>query len=231
MPFLPIALGIGSILGKIMGGAAKGSADNRRADNTNVLAQNQLTAQLHGQKQSAMLQALLGNDRAAMDRFSTKQHATQTALGQEEAGKLNRAELGLRAPGMRSRQALAGSMLANFQPRSLPGVPQIRGGAANAISPTARDAGRALEAQALEALLSGSDIPASTDFAGGVLEAPEAMDFRSGILADPRMGGYKSAGALEKILGAGGLVGSILGGIDTVTKGKKYDVTPDEEDI
>lgn len=225
MPFmaaLPAIMGGASLLGKLFGGAAKGSADQRMAENNQTGQQNDLAARLYGTRQGALLQALMAKDRGAMDRYSTRQGATTTALGQEEAGKLNRAQLGLQAPTIRAKQSLLGSAMENMQPVSVSGlptrlqgrVPTISGGLSpSMLSDTTRAHGKELQRAALAAQFSGSDIPAATDFKSGILDAPEMVDFEGGVLATPEMQKYKQAGKLEKALGIGGLLGSMIGGI------------------
>lgn len=225
MPFMaaiPAISAVGGLLGRLFGGAAKSSADQRQSENQTINSRNQLLGQLFNTQQNARLGALGMEDRGAMDRYQTRQGATTNALQSEEAGKLNRARLGLEAPTIRARQSVLGSMMENMQPVTVSNmnprlagrVPQIQGGMTPAVlSDTTRAHGRDLQRAALEAQFTGSDIPAATDFQSGILDAPAMVDFRSGLLAPPQLQGYKDAGGMEKFLGGAGLLGSVLGGI------------------
>jgi hypothetical protein len=94
------------------------------------------------------------------------------------------------------------------------------------------------------AQLTGSDVPAATDFKSGILNAPAATDFRSGILdapaatdyskgimAPPNQQGYQKAGKVESIMS---LLSMILGGAGAVGQAKygtsipgvPFDTTP-----
>lgn len=225
MPFMaaiPAITAGASLLGKIFGGGAKHAADQRHTQNDAQARHNQLLAQLFNTQQGATTNALLGQDRGAVDRYQTRQGATTSALQSEEAGALNRARLGLEAPTVRARQSILGSAMENMQPVSVSNlnprlagrVPQISGGLTPAmLSDTTRAHGRELQRAALAAQFSGSDIPKATDFRSGILEAPEMVDFQSGILTPPRFGGPQQAGGLERFLGGAGLLGTVLGGI------------------
>jgi hypothetical protein len=133
----------------------------------------------------------------------------------------------------------------NMQPVSISGgnarvlanMPTISGGLTPAaLDPTTREHGGALLRAALLAQLSGSDVPAATDFRGGVLDAPAATDFRAGILRTPDMpdysgavltpptlGGYRQPGKGESWSSGGGIVGGILGALlpAIIDRGKK----------
>jgi hypothetical protein len=246
---------VAGLLGSLLGGAGRGAAQERTNQNDFQQRQNQLQLGQYGTQQNALLQALLGQDRSAMDRYSTRQQATSSALGQgsQEATSrygiqqgaqqralesqsqegMQRAQLGLQAPRERARQSLLGSLMQNMQPVTIEGgnaqvmanMPRISGGLTPAaLDPTTRQHGGALMRAALEAQLSGSDVPAATNFRGGVMQQPEATDFRSGVLESPdmpnfrrdgvlqppQMGGYQQPGRGESLLSGGSIVGNLL---------------------
>lgn len=222
MPFLPAIMMGAGLLGKLFGGGAKESANQRASENDARARHNALLASIFGTQQAASSNALNAQDRGAMDRYQTRQAATTSALNSEEAGKLNRARLGLDAPTIRARQSVLGSMMENMRPVTVENmnprlegrVPMIRGGLSpEVLSDTTRAHGRDLQRAALQAQFTGSDIPAATDFRSGILEAPEMVDFQSGLLAPPRFQGPREAGGLERFMGGAGLLGSVLGGI------------------
>jgi len=240
LPLLGMGLGL---IGKLLGGGAKGAADERQNQNNAQAVQNQQALSQYGTQQSALLQALLAKGRDAQDqyqtrqgattsalgqqsqegtsRYNTRQGATTTALGQQSNENMQRAQLGLQAPSVRARQSVMGSLMQNLQPVSVEAqgqvrgrVPKITGGLTpEVLSPETRQHGAELSKAALMAQLSGSDVPAatnfmggvldappSTDFASGVLSAPEPTDYTKGIIAPPKLGGFKQAGRGESIL-------------------------------
>lgn len=242
------------ILGTLLGGMGRGAAQERQSQNDFQQRQNQLLLGQYNTQQNALLQALLAGDRGAVDRYQTQQGATsnalnntsqeatsrygirqgaeQRALESESGENMQRARLGLEAPGIRARQSVLGSLMQNMQPVSIEGgnervranMPRITGGMTPAaLDPTTRQHGGALMQAALQAQLSGSDVPQRTNFRGGVMQAPEATnfaggilqtpettDFRSGILPPPNLGGYRQPGRGESLLSGGGIVGGIL---------------------
>ena len=248
------------LLGKLFGGTAKGSADERGNQNNYGLQQNQQALSQFNTQQNALLQSILAGGRDSIDRYQTQQGATTSALGnqsQEATGRygiqqgatttalgnqsqegLQRARLGMDSGTARARQSIMGSLMANMQPVSVQAqgqvrgrVPVISGGlSASALSPETRQHGAELSKAALMAQLTGSDVPAATDFKGGILNAPAATDFRSGILdapaatdyskgimAPPNQQGYQKAGKVESIMS---LLSTILGGAGAVGQAK-----------
>ena len=245
---------VAGILGSLLGGAGRGQAQERTNQNDFQQRQNQLELGRYGTQQNALLQALLAQDRGAMDRYSTRQGATSNALNNQSqeatsrygvqqgaqsralesqsAEGLQRARLGLEAPNVRARQSILGSLMANMQPVSIEGgnpqvmanMPRISGGLTPAaLDPTTRQHGGALMQAALQAQLSGSDVPAATNFRGGVMQQPEATDFRSGVLetpettdfrggvmSPPELAGYQQPGRGESWLSGGSTIASIL---------------------
>ncbi len=228
------------IVSKLIGKAAGGAADARAGENQFSLGQDQLRNSQYGTQQSALLQALLAKDRGAMDRYGTQQgattaatqglqSATSNALSNQSAEGLQRAQLGLQAPGVRAKQSI------QTNSRVAASKPTISGGmSASALDPTTRQHGDELMKAALQAQLSGSDVPAATDFKSGiqdwkstVLAPPEATDYSAGILTPPKLTDYKGPGKMESFLSGGALGGSILGEIlQQILKG-----TPPGNDI
>lgn len=243
---------IAGILGSLLGGAGRRQANERTNQNDFQQRQNQLGLSQYGIQQNALLQALLAGDRGAMDRYSTQQGATtnalnsgsqeatsrygiqqgatQNALGQQSAEGLQRAQLGLQAPNVRARQSILGSLMQNMQPVTVEPSPNVRGHVPKisggltpaALDPMTRQHGGELMKAALQAQLSGSDVPTATNFRGGVMQAPAPTDFRSGVLQPPpstdytrglieppAMTGYQQPGRLESILS---LLSSLLSG-------------------
>ena len=273
MPILPLILGGASILGKLFGGGAQGQAQERGNQNNQQSILNQQMLGQWGTQQNSLLQSLLAGDRGAMDRYNTQQAATSnannnasqeatsrygvqqgatsTALNNQSQENMQRAQLGLQAPSVRARQSVLGSLMENMQPVSVEAkgqvrgrVPVISGGLTPAaLSANTRQQGAALSKQALEAQLTGSDVPAATNFMGGVLQAPAATDFKSGILqapeavdytksilAPPQLGGYRQPGRgesvmswLSTILNGASAVAPMLGGSRTSGNGLPVD--------
>lgn len=174
--------GLLPLIGGMLSGGAKGQAAERGGQNNFNLSQDVLRDRQYGTQQSALLQL----------------------LGLLEAGQLQRARIGLDAPGQRTRQAILGSLLQNIQPFSVsppPGVRMgnIQGGMSPALlNPQARQAGGELQRQALQALISRSDVPAMPDTSRT-------------ILAPPQLSPYRQAGKGESIMSLLGLGLSGLG--------------------
>lgn len=199
MPFmaaLPAITAGASLLGKLFGGAAQQSANQRGAENDQSAERNRLLAQLYGQKQNATMNALQGQSREQLEHADTD---------------MDRRKFALSAPSVRAGQSVQGSILANAQPFKLSGlpdrvasrIPEMSGGLTPAMfSPETRQLGSEMTRKALIDQLKGDsfDPLQKTDFAGGVL-------------ADPKMEAYQKSGLLEKILGGLGLAGSVIGGI------------------
>ncbi len=188
-PLMAIAAGAG-LLGKIMGKGAEGSAAERTNKNDFQTRQNQLANQ----------------------QYTTQQNAATSLAGLQENATMNRAQMGVTAPSARMKQALLGSLLQNYQPRSVSAPAGIRMGNVSggldlsAISQAAKGGGGELERQALDALFSKSDVPGATDYQ------------TSGRVAPPKLDGYQGAGAFESVLSGGGLLGSLLGTIAEIKK-------------
>jgi hypothetical protein len=248
---LPALLGgIGAAaggVGNVLGSAGQGQAAERAGQNNFQQNANRDALSSYGTQQSALLQALLAGDRGAMDRANLqqgattnamqgRQSATTNALSQQSAEGLARAQLGLQAPSVRAKQSVLGSLMKNLQDVDIQGpasqrghVPTITGGMRPSnLDPQTRAHGEELMKAAMAAQLSGSDIPAATDFKSGiqdwdksVLEAPAATDYSKGILAPPKLAGYEEPGKLETGLSAGGTIASILAALQAAQQQRK----------
>lgn len=199
MPFaaaIPLITAGAGLLGKLFGGAAKGSADQRMAENNQTSQRNALLAQLYGMQQNATGNALANQSREASD---------------QRGQALEERKYALSAPSVRAGQSVRGSIMQNAQPVTLSGlpdriasrIPQISGGLSPALfNADTRALGGELTRQALLNQLKGDDF------------APmERTDFSKGVLPQPKLEDYQKSGLLEKILGSLALGGSIVGGV------------------
>lgn len=187
-------LGGAGLLGKLFGGAAKGSADQRASENTQTSQRNALLAQLYGMNQNAQMNALQSGS------------AEKLAQGNQE---LDQRKLALTAPSVRAGQSVRGSIMQNAQPVTLSGlpdrissrIPTISGGLSPALfNADTRALGGELTRKALIDQLKGDEF------------APmERTNFQSGVLPQPKLEDFQQSGLLEKILGGLGLAGSAMG--------------------
>lgn len=197
---LPLLTGLGSILG----GAAKGSADQRTNENNQTQNKNQLLAQLYGVNQNATMDALRSGS------------AERLAQGNQD---LERRQFALNAPRTRASQSVRGSILQNAQPLSLSGlpdrvssrIPQMSGGLTPAMfNSDTRALGGELTRSALIDQLKGDEF------------APmESTDFSKGVLAMPQLEELKKSGLLEQILGSLGLASSVAAGVGGAVQGSR----------
>lgn len=192
MPFPLLAMLAAGAIGKIAGGAAKGSADQRHVENTETAEKNRLLAQLYGTNQNATMNALMAGSRERSD---------QRAQGLDER------KFALTAPSVRAGQSVRGSILQNAQPASISGlsdkihVPQISGGLTPAMfSADTRALGGEMTRKALIDQLKGD-----------TFDPMQTTDFNKGVLPLPKMDEYQKPGLLEKILGGVGIGGSLVG--------------------
>lgn len=219
--------------GGVLGGMAKGAAAERAAQNASA-SNNYQT------RQQALLQSLIAQGRDRSSDYATRQGATtaaqqgqQNALVNQSTEGLQRARLGLDSASQRARQSVLGSLMQNAQPSQVAVPEGQRGhvtrvtGALNPsmLDPMTRAHGAALMKAALEAQLSGSDVPAATNFAGAandwrnsILDVPEAVDYSKGLILPPE---YQKAGrgeswmsGLGAALGLAGAVGGAFGDDD-----------------
>lgn len=173
-PLLAALPAIGGAVSGLLGGAGKGAAQER-----------------------------LNQYQAQSDNYRTQQSAILNLLGLSEAATRDRADRAMTAPAARAKQALIAQMLGNYQAPSVSGlpagvrIPQTGGGLASALgrSPIAKQALEALARQALEAQLSGSDVPAMPDTSRAMVAPPQ--------LARP--------GKFESFMSGAGLIGGLLG--------------------
>lgn len=205
-------LGGASLLGKLFGGAAKGSADQRITENQQRLQQMQ--AQNSDALQRALLQSNNANTRASMANDNAYQRASMTnANNLSRAGlDLDRRRYGLQEPSVQARQALAGSLLSRIKPVQINGMPAgmgVRSSIIDAIGPEAREAGSLLAQRGLSGLQRGpAQFDALPDAALPNLTLPEFAN-----LPPATQAALQKSGLLEKILGGVGLAGSIIGGL------------------
>lgn len=192
----------------IASSVAQGQADERGNRNNYGDSTNRALATLYGVQQNSALEALLGQGRDRQSAYGTRQGAMTSALANESQENIQRAELGLRAPTARARQSVMGSLMANMQPvevensnpRLAGRVPKITGGLTPAaLGADTRAHGAELSKAALMAQLTGSDIPAATNFRGGVLDSPEAIDYTRALLLPPELQGYQQPGRMETV--------------------------------
>jgi len=151
-------------------------------------------------------------DRLAANIFGAQQTASSRALEAEEAGKLNRAQLGISAPQARTQQSVLGSLIQNIQPVKVNVPDRVKGslvsysGGLNPglLNDLARQSGAELQNQAHAALLDKSDVPAPTDFKSGLVTPPQPTPYQ-----EP--GGFESgASAGATAASIGGLLASLL---------------------
>jgi hypothetical protein len=202
-PLLPLLMAAGPVIGKIFGGQAKGSADQRMAENAQTNAQtsnkNSLLASLYAMQQNATQNA---TNAGASERMNQRGQA------------LDEKKFALAAPSVRASQSVRGSLMQNGQPVSLSGlpdrvssrVPTISGGLSPALfNDNTRALGGEMTRKALIDQLKGDEFAPmeATDFSAGILPTPELDDYAE----------YQKAGLLEKILGGAGMAGDIIGGI------------------
>jgi hypothetical protein len=196
MPLLPLLMAAAPLVSKIFGGQAKGSADQRMAENNQTGDQNRLLAQMYGINQNATQNA---TNAGAAERMGQRNQA------------LDEKKFALAAPSVRAGQSVRGSIMQNAQPVKLSGlpdrissrVPTIEGGLSPALfNDNTRALGGEMTRKALIDQLKGDEF------------APmEATDFSKGIVPMPEMAEMERAGLLEKIFGGVGMAGSIIGGI------------------
>lgn len=191
----PLLMALPSILGgigRLFGGAAKGSADQRAQENQQTQSQNSLIAALHNARQGATMDAARAG--------------SGERLGQANLD-LERRQFGLNAPRTRASQSVRGSILQNAQPMTLSGlpsrissrIPQMSGGLTPAMfSADTRALGGQLTRDALIDQLKGDDF-----------EPMKETDFSAAILQNPQLQELQRSGLLEKIMGGLGLAASV----------------------
>lgn len=205
-----------------------------------LLARGRDTMDGYQTRQGATTAALGNQSQEATGRYGIQQGATTNALANESQENIQRAELGLKAPTARARQSVMGSLMANMQPVTVQNsnprlagrVPTISGGLTPAaLGADTRQHGAELSKAALMAQLTGSDVPAATDFRGGILKAPGATNFMGGVLdapttdysqglmAAPNRPGYRQAGRGESVMSFLGMLLSGAGDVGGAMRG------------
>lgn len=182
----PILGAVGGLLGK----GAKGSADQRQAENQQALSADQVRSRNYEVNQRALMDALQSTSKEQMDH----------------------ADFGLRAPMARGKQGLLASLMAGHKPATMSGVsPRLQQSMfsvnAPGIGPYAGIIAKLMAENAVKGLSGG--------------DALQRTDFRSGVMAQPQLTEPKKAGLLEKVMGAGGLAGSLIGGVSAALPKKK----------
>jgi len=163
-------------IGKVLGGSAKGAADQRFGENQQRLYQSQV------------------QDRGVMDRAQLQERGTMDRAQME----MQQAGFRQQEPGAQARQALVGSLLQRIQPLQMGGRGSGMSSIIDAISPEARAAGGMLQQRGVSGLQNPTqfrDIPA--------LQIPglqQAALKDSGLL-EKIMGGAGLAGSLIGALG------------------------------
>ena len=146
-----------------------------------------------------------GTDATNSRNYSTEQNAKLLAAQLAAQNSLDRAKLGIDAPQARAKQAALGDILANLKdvsisaPSHLPQISVSGGLRPSVLGAGSQAAGKGLTAQALAALMSGSDVPAATDFNSAVMSAPD-------LTPTPQAG--KSDTFLNYLATIGGLAGA-----------------------
>jgi hypothetical protein len=145
--------------------------------------------------------ATLSQDEAAQQRYRTEQAAKLGAAQLTESATQDRADRYLTSGKDRAQQVGLGDLLANVRDVEIGGLPSyipkisVSGGLRpSALGPMTRQAGGNLARQALEAQMSGSDIPNLPDVSGLGTDAPQLSEL-------------EKPGALDKVLELGGYAG------------------------
>jgi len=189
LPLLTAAAGI-------LGGAAKGSSNQRQSENQQTQQKNQLLAQLYGTNQNATMNALTAGSQERLQQ------------GNQE---LDRRQFALTAPRTRASQSVRGSILQNAQPLTLSGLPDRVSSRIPAMSGGLTPAMFSADTRALGGELTRS---ALIDQLKGDEFAPmEQTDFSKGVLPMPQLEELKKSGLLEQIMGALGTGSSIAAGL------------------
>lgn len=238
MPFmaaLPAITAGAGLLGKVFGGAAQGSADQRLNENQQRLQQQQqqnsdLIQRALLQSNNANTRATMQNDasqaRAAIQNANALARASMTnADTYQRAGlDLNRRMFAQQEPNAQARQALAGSLLSRIQPVQIAGMPAgmgVKRSIIDAIGPEAREAGALLSQRGLSGLQRGpaqfSDLPPVSlpdAYLPDPVTLPDVIN-----LPPATQAALQKSGMLEKIMGTLGLVGSVAGAVGQMRGG------------
>lgn len=210
-PALPLILGGASLLGKLFGGASQGRAAGRAAEND----------------------AALNRDRLAQSQYATDTNARLTERSQglqgaesQQSADVAKLLFSILNPQQRTGQVAMGDILsrigaggAGMKPNSMPSrIPKFNVGSGlglSALGPTSQMAGNAMKLQALQALLSGSDVQKypTPNFAG-------AMDAAGGARPTaPRPTPVSQPNWLDKVLNIGSAIGTGAGALGALGVG------------
>ena len=213
-PLLPLLMAAGPLIGKIFGGAAKGSADQRYNEN-----QQRLTQTNQQNNNAIQLAQLMNTDaltRAQMHNTDAYQRATIDT---------DRKRYLLNEPSTQARQALAGNLLSRIQPITLSGlsdrvnIPTFNS-VLSSLGPEARQAGALLAQRGVTGLQNPTQFDALP-----ALSMPKPLEVPAMQQAQ-----LQKSGLLEKILGGAGLVGSTIGAIgDLGALGRNSGYEPNDQ--
>jgi hypothetical protein len=182
----------------VLGGMSEGMQQERADENLYARNADALRNSVYNTRQNAELRASENEEEAALNRARL-----------EESGLLSRSELGMRAPNVRTRQSIIGSLLQEMQPVSFGNLgrvrpPSVSGGLTPAaLNADARRTGSILQSQAIQALLDGSDVP-------DMVDVPNAPNFQDSIVEPPDLTPFQEPGAAETGLSWLGTGGSLM---------------------
>jgi len=228
MPFmaaLPAITAGAGLLGKLFGGAAKGSADQRYGENNQRLNQAQIQNQYELQRAQTMNQDAINRAQLQSTDGWNRTNAQQSDSFNRAHLDLNRRAFSQQEPDAQAMQALRGSLLSRIQPMQMSGLsdrvsarmPKMNS-IIDAIGPDARQAGSLLAQRGLSGLQSGptqfDELPALSLPPDLVL--PPALNIPPATLM-----ALQKSGLLEKIMGGLGLAGSVVGGLGALRSSGK----------
>lgn len=193
---LPLAVPIvAGLLGRVFGGASKGSADQRMAENQQRLLQTQAA------NSDQLARGALMNNNA------TARASMQNTDAYNRAGlDLQRKQFAQNEPNAQARQALVGNLLSRIAPVQIAGMPQgmgVKSSILDAIGPEARQAGSLLAQRGV----SGLQHPTQFNELPPV-SLPDVLN-----LPPMQIAQLQKSGLLEKIMGAIGVGGSVVGAL------------------
>jgi hypothetical protein len=164
-------------------------------------------------------------DRNATDRYRSEQQAKVAAAQLLENATQDRADRYLTDAQARAKQVAFGDVLSNLQDVNIGGLPSyipnigISGGLRpSALGANARQAGRSLSQSALEAQLSGSDIPNLPNVSGLGTDAPALTEL-------------PQSGKLDSILNMLGYAGAGAGAYEEIQKQRRAQGLPPEAGV
>lgn len=209
LSWLPAVLGAA---GTVAGSAAKGSADQRTNENSQIAQRNALLTQIWHTQQNAKMNAAQASS------------AEQNQQAQIDMARRNYA---MEAPSIRASQAVRGNLMQNIQPASFQGLPErvsshiptLSGGLTPAsLGPEARQMGELLARQAVLGQLKGD-----------TFDPLQKTDFNAALMPAPTLQDMQQPGGLEKTLGGLGLVGSLLGSVGAMAGRRRPSYEPNDQ--